>query len=119
LVREESFSPTLWKMLGNPGTMKDLDETPQWFINSTCYETGRNWRFSQRHIGDWKFGHNFQQTVPISIAVAASAAISVLSWNDPFGIEPDGLYNINPATDEPVRPVKPCPPQSAFGRRCI
>jgi len=89
------------------GTMKDLDETPQWFINSTCYETGRNWRFSQRHIGDWKFGHNFQQTVPISIAVAASAAIPYLAGMIRLGIEPDGWYNINPATDEPVRPVKP------------
>ena len=89
------------------GTLKQLSETPRWYINATCYETGRNWRFSQRHIGDWKFGHNFQQAVPVSVAIAASSAIPYMAGFVKLEIKPDGWFSIDPATDQPLHAVKP------------
>jgi NTE family protein len=94
----------VWKIKGN---MKQLSESPRWFINATCYETGRNWRFSQRHIGDWKFGHNFDQDVPISTATAASAAIPYMVGFVHLSTQPKGWFSVNPATDEPIKPIFP------------
>lgn len=32
---------------GISGTLQDTPEMPRWIFNATCYETGRNWRFSR------------------------------------------------------------------------
>ena len=60
---------------GIRGKIADLPELPEWTVNTTCYETGANWRFSQRRMGDWKFGR--REGVPYSIdeIIAASAAV--------------------------------------------
>ena len=93
-----------WGIAGNP---KELSHCPQWFVNATCYETGRNWRFSQKHLGDWKFGHNFKQVVPIAVAVAASAAIPYMAGFVQLKTQNEGWFSIDPATDQPVRPIAP------------
>jgi NTE family protein len=89
------------------GTMKQLPQSPRWLINSTCFDTGRNWRFSQTHIGDWKFGHNFDQDVRVSLAMAASAAIPYLAGFVRLAIDPNGWFQIDPATDKPTNMVPP------------
>ncbi|WGD55281.1 patatin-like phospholipase family protein [Bradyrhizobium sp. CB1650] len=40
---------------GVSGTLADLPDTPHWLINTTCLETGKNWRFAKREMGDWSF----------------------------------------------------------------
>ena len=105
--RGNLFAQTLEDLWGITGTLKQMGETPRWFINATCYDTGRNWRFSKQHIGDWKFGHNFNQAVPISVAIAASAAIPYMVGFVHLSVHPDGWFSINPATDEPRDPIKP------------
>jgi NTE family protein len=105
--RGDVWAEALEKVWEIKGTLKQIAELPRWFINATCYETGRNWRFSQHHIGDWKFGHNFTQSVPISLAVAASAAIPYMAGLVKLSIEPEGWFSINPATDEPIETTKP------------
>ena len=57
------------------GTMQDVPEAPRWIVNATCYETGRNWRFSQRRMGDYKTNYVLNPTTRIAEAIAASAAI--------------------------------------------
>ena len=42
------------------GTMQDAPETPRWMVNATCYETGRNWRFSRRRMGDYVTNYVFE-----------------------------------------------------------
>ena len=55
-------------------TLADLPVTPRWIINATCYETGKNWRFMRKRMGDYLAGYVLSPELPISAAVAASAA---------------------------------------------
>ena len=57
------------------GTMQDAPETPRWMVNATCYETGRNWRFSRRRMGDYVTNYVLKPATPIADAIAASAAV--------------------------------------------
>jgi NTE family protein len=87
--------------------MKQLPERPRWLVNATAYETGRNWRFSRRHIGDWKFGHNYTQDVPICLALAASAAIPYLAGFVKLAVASEGWFEIDPGTEEPIHQKRP------------
>lgn len=73
--RAEILPKLLAARWGVRGSIKDLPDTPEWHINTTCYETGKNWRFSKNMMGDWKFGRHFSPDVPIAKAIAASAAV--------------------------------------------
>jgi NTE family protein len=108
--RGNLFAEALEEVWAINGNLKQLAESPRWFINATCYETGRNWRFSQKHIGDWKFGHNFDQDVPIATAIAASAAIPYMVGFVQLEVQPEGWFSIDPATDEPQDPITPMRP---------
>lgn len=57
------------------GSMRDAPETPRWMVNATCYETGRNWRFSQRRMGDYVTNYVLNPATPIADVMAASAAV--------------------------------------------
>ena len=57
------------------GSMRDVPETPRWMVNATCYETGRNWRFSRRRMGDYITNYVLDPATPIADATAASAAV--------------------------------------------
>jgi len=51
---------------GIRGRLSDLPDKPEWLINTTCIETGKNWRFSKFEMGDWKFGRHYNPEVKIS-----------------------------------------------------
>ncbi|WP_304542909.1 patatin-like phospholipase family protein [Sulfurimonas microaerophilic] len=55
-------------------SLNNLEKKPIWEINATTNETGKNWRFSQEKMGDYKFGVIKDPTYFLSDAVAASAA---------------------------------------------
>ena len=57
------------------GSMQDVTETPRWIVNATCYETGRNWRFSRPRMGDYVTNYVLEPAMPIADAIAASAAV--------------------------------------------
>ncbi len=59
-----------WKMTAN---LEDLPPEPRWMINTTCYETGKNWRFERFRFGDYLSGYTSDTNFPLSDAVAASA----------------------------------------------
>jgi NTE family protein len=59
-----------WKLTAR---LSDLPSTPRWMINTTCYETGKNWRFERFRMGDYVFGYSNNTDLPLSDAVAASA----------------------------------------------
>jgi NTE family protein len=105
--RGNLFAKALVTEWGITGSMKQLPEHPWWLINATTYETGRNWRFSRRHIGDWKFGHNYTQDVPICLAVAASAAIPYMAGLIKIDATPDGWFEIDSATEKPIQEKPP------------
>ena len=57
------------------GSLSDLPDSPRWIINATCYETGKNWRFMKKRMGDYVTGHVSSPQLPIAQAVAASSAV--------------------------------------------
>ena len=61
----------IWKIKGN---LNDLPETPRWAINCTCWETGKNWRFERKRMGDYVANYVLYPDFPLEKAVAASAA---------------------------------------------
>ena len=60
---------------GISGSLHKLPETPRWFINATCYESGKNWRFSKQRMGDYTTNYVVNPDFPIADAMAASAAV--------------------------------------------
>lgn len=72
-----SRAPALAKLLrrfwGIDASLRDLPSTPRWIINATCYETGKNWRFERKRMGDYVFGYEIEPDFPIAEAMAASA----------------------------------------------
>lgn len=61
---------------GITSCISEIPETnPRWTINATCYETGKNWRFHKRRMGDYIANYVVDPKFPLSDAVAASAAV--------------------------------------------
>ena len=56
------------------GVLSDLPDNPRWIINATCYQSGKNWRFMKKRMGDYIVGYVKSPQLPIAQAVAASAA---------------------------------------------
>lgn len=72
-ARANTLSKLLQEHWGLTANLADLPDKPRWLINTTCYETGKNWRFESFRIGDYAFGYTYDTQVPVSDAVAASA----------------------------------------------
>jgi NTE family protein len=60
---------------GIAGDLADLPISPRWFINATCYETGKNWRFGRDQMGDYQTKYINRPDFCLSHALAASAAV--------------------------------------------
>ena len=56
------------------GRLSQLPKQPRWIVNTTCYETGKNFRFMNERMGDYVTGYVLDPSFPVSKAVAASAA---------------------------------------------
>ena len=78
-----------------------MDPTTEWLINTTCVESGKNWRFSQRRMGDWIVGHHYDPPFTIAEAAAASAAVPYVIGALKLILPEDGWYKIDPANDKP------------------
>ena len=73
-TRADDLSRLLQKRWGVTARLAELPAHPRWMINATCYETGRNWRFERSRMGDSSFGYSTATDLPLSDALAASAA---------------------------------------------
>jgi len=64
------------KHWGITSCISEIPETnPRWSINATCYETGKNWRFHKKRMGDYIANYVVEPKFPLADAVAASAAV--------------------------------------------
>ncbi len=72
-TRADDLSALLRGRWGITAKLRDLAPRPRWMINATCYETGKNWRFEQFRMGDYRFGYTHDTSFPLSDAMAASA----------------------------------------------
>jgi len=71
--RANFLSDSLQHLWGLRTRLPDIPEEPQWVINATTYETGKNWRFMQQRMGDYAFGYVLRPDLPLADALAASA----------------------------------------------
>ncbi len=79
--RARDISGLMQKLWGITADLHEVGDHPRWLINATCYETGHNWRFENRRMGDYMFGHAQNPGIPLADAMAASAGL-------PAGIGP-------------------------------
>lgn len=89
-------------------SLKDLPSSPRWLINTTCYETGKNWRFDKKRMGDYQFGYVTNPDFDVANAVAASAALPAIIG--PYELETTAYNWVRfPAYDEesfiPIDPI--------------
>ncbi|WP_449225052.1 patatin-like phospholipase family protein [Azospirillum argentinense] len=87
--------------------LSDLPVTPVWHINTTCIETGKNWRFSRDVMGDWRFGRHYSPDVLVAEAIAASAAVPYAIGALKLELPKDGWWRTNPATKDPIEKIEP------------
>ncbi|MCF7673849.1 MAG: patatin-like phospholipase family protein [Akkermansiaceae bacterium] len=71
--RAHLVAHVLAKKWGATMSLQDLSERPRWTINCTTYETGKNWRFSYKRMGDYLTGYVMNPDFPVADAAAASA----------------------------------------------
>jgi NTE family protein len=105
LRRAELLPKLLSTRWGIKGSVKDLPETPEWHINATCYETGKNWRFSRKMMGDWQFGRHFNPDVPIAKAIAASAAVPYAIGVLRLELPEHGWWRTDRSTKKPLEEI--------------
>jgi NTE family protein len=60
------------------GLINELPDEPRWVINATAYESGKNWRFMRKRMGDYKLNQTPEPAFPVASAMAASAAFPIL-----------------------------------------
>ena len=89
------------------GAIRELPDRPNWWINTTCIETGKNWRFGKREMGDWQFGRHYDPPFLLAEAVAASAAVPYAIGALKISLPQDGWYRTDPATRRPLEKRSP------------
>lgn len=98
---------------GVTGSLVDIPDAPTWYVNTTCLETGKNWRFSKREMGDWQFGRHYNPPFEIAEAAAASAAVPYAVGALRLNLPSEGWHRTDGATRAPLSPCKP--PSSSVG----
>jgi NTE family protein len=100
--RAQVLAELLVERWGVVGTVRDLPDRPVWWINSTCFETGKNWRFGKREMGDWQFGRHYDPPFLLAEATAASAAVPYAIGVLRLQLPKEGWYRTDPATRRPL-----------------
>jgi NTE family protein len=100
--RARVLAELLVERWGVDGSMRDLPDRPMWWINTTCFETGKNWRFSKCEMGDWQFGRHYDPPFRVAEAAAASAAVQYVIGALKFHLPAEGWYQTDPATRKPM-----------------
>ncbi len=96
--RASVLADLLRRRWGVVGKLSELPDKPDLWINTTCYETGKNWRFSKREMGDWRFGRHYNPPFDLAEAAAASAAVPYVIGALQLNLPSEGWYRTDPAT---------------------
>jgi NTE family protein len=108
--RAAVLADSLTRNWGVTSTLYQLPDNPVWWINTTSLETGKNWRFSKREMGDWQFGRHYNPRFRLSDAAAASAGVPYAIGALKFHLPSDGWFKTDPATGRPLaRIARPTP----------
>lgn len=103
--RAKRLSDVLADKWGLTAPLSKLPRRPRWFINATCYESGKDWRFDREQAGDYLIGHTHEtDRIPLSDAMAASAGFPGLVGALPFKVH-KYHWQRRPAADPCDTPV--------------
>ena len=64
--------------VGIKGSLQNLQDYPRWSINANTLESGKSWRFSKQHMGDYLIGYVDKPEFPLADAIAISASFPYL-----------------------------------------
>jgi NTE family protein len=106
--RARVLAESLAERWGVSCLIRDIPDRPAWWINTTCLETGKYWRFGKREMGDWQFGRHYDPPFRLAEAAAASAAVPYAVGALRLELPPDGWYHTDPATSRPLE-KRPAP----------
>lgn len=73
--RARLIAKLIRKHWGVVSELSQMPDMPRWEICATSYETGKNWRFSKKKMGDYLSNYVVSPVFPLAQAVAASAAV--------------------------------------------
>ena len=91
-----------WKISGN---LNDIPHQPQWILNATTSESGKNWRFiPQRRMGDYVVNHVEKPNILLADAMAASAAYPGLIGSLALDTRKYNWFEFRRETIEPTQP---------------
>lgn len=76
--RAKLLAESIEHLWGVKGLVNELPDEPRWIINATAYESGKNWRFMRKRMGDYKLNQTSEPAFPLASAMAASAAFPIL-----------------------------------------
>lgn len=76
--RAKLLAESIENLWGVKGLVNELPDNPRWVINATAYESGKNWRFMRKRMGDYKLNQTPEPAFPLASAMAASAAFPIL-----------------------------------------
>jgi NTE family protein len=118
--RAHVLSELIQEQWGLTVKLCDLPPSPRWLINTTCYETGKNWRFESFRMGDYVFGYSSDTDLPAADGVAASSGFPGLigalvlntrgrRWYRYVEREQGGLAaeEAKQAATQPIEPMSP------------
>lgn len=112
-ARSSVVADLLFDRWGVTGRVRDLPSSPSWSINATSLHSGKNWRFSAREMGDWRFGRHYAPDVRLADAAAASAAVPYVLGALWLDLPTEGWFKTDPATRKPL--VRTQPPATRIG----
>jgi NTE family protein len=73
--RAKLISRSMQDCWGISGSLNDVPFEPRWVLNATTYESGKNWHFiPQQRMGDYVVNYVEKPCIPLTDAMAASAA---------------------------------------------
>jgi NTE family protein len=107
LDRARVLADSLVRNWGVTATLDQLPDEPVWWLNATSVETGKNWRFSKREMGDWQFGRHYNPRFKLAEAAAASAAIPYGIGALRFHLPLEGWFRTDPSTRRPLERIEP------------
>ena len=108
--RAAVLAESLMRNWGVTSTLDQLPDNPVWWINTTSLETGKNWRFSKREMGDWQFGRHYNPRFRLAGAAAASAGVPYAIGLLKFHLPSDGWFKTDPSTRRPLERTAPPTP---------
>lgn len=75
--RAKLLAESIEHLWGVRGLVNELPDEPRWIINATAYESGKNWRFMRKRMGDYRLNQTAEPAFPVASAMAASAAFPI------------------------------------------